>query len=154
MKSKREKKDSLFWSFLKSLTLAEREKKELSKFQIKLDYYCGLSELELTLKYVEIKSKLDYNKSVGISVIVVVLLSIIFGVWNIVMNLMADTIDVYIRQNNSVQESIIIFIVILLFLTTVLIVFLISFVFSLIKNMRINTRELLIVEEVRKKRGL
>lgn len=138
---------NMFRKILMYFTLQEREKRLYDQYERDRRQLEALTEREQHERYVTLKTTLEYRKQVFLFVIAGIVLSSITGLWKSFFDYFKTSIQLYLDNINTLNESKLIW-VISSFLVIMAILVLFVSVIIYLRNTYAVYRKLLIVEKI------
>lgn len=133
---------------LLSITIKERQKKQLNKFIEERKVYEQMSDLELKSLYIHTKTKLEHKRNLTMTILITVAITVLIGGWKQSVGLLSNAVEAYLLTNSiSVDELdvVISLTFVLLFALLFLIVVIIN---KLMYNLYVLARKLEIISDV------
>lgn len=149
-------KKELKWikPYIMKLSLQERVKREKKQSLKIIEYYRKMSNIDLKLEYIKIKSKYEYKKNILGLFLVTLIIAIISDVWKSFFSFIQMAISynsTYIQNSKEVTEvSFYIALILSVFIISIIVIFLVSFMRNIYKL----NKTIMLVELVKEEKGI
>lgn len=148
---KHKKSGSKVKSIIMYIALQERQKRDLTKYEVQVNEYKKMSSNEQDLYYINLKTRYEHKKNVLLAFMVTVIVAILAGIWKWFYQFGERALE-YIMSINSVNaEYTQISITFFLIVTIVVSIILIFIIIAYIHSMRKMYKDLLVIENIRQK---
>lgn len=139
--------------FIMSFTIQEQKKKELKEYRQEIEKLKNLTEDEIDLLYINLKSKYEHKKNILSIFLLTIVISVIMEVWKYFYGFIESFIKyTSLKQGADVETAKIVFVVMTIMIVLIIIVFLGMLVMHT-KKMKSVYKDLIMVEEIRNKRN-
>lgn len=138
-----------FKDFIMQFSFQERKKRNLEKYEKKINRLKNLSINEFNYLYVELQRKYHFKKNTASFFLVALLISIITGIWNKFLSFGQKALVTYFSQASN-EKDIAMFTFIFLFLVVLIMSLSVGIIiFLYLKSLSDIKKELIIMEQVK-----
>lgn len=131
------------------ISLQERQKRDLLKYEEKVRQYIDLDEDRQDLKYINLKTQYEHKKNVLLAFMVAIIVAILTGIWKTFYEFGARALE-YIGSIQRISEEYAKIAIIMFFIIVVaLSIIFVLIIMAHIHNMRKTYKDLLIIENIR-----